>query len=128
MVVCFTTAVQLSFYSILRFSDWVSFQLLEFQKDSEATNVCFGHEWCRQQARNSEQVHGVLCCPFLQETSWYTLFTHLAQLFMPVTLRLQHLNLVKKILLNAELISGFWPHSYFVVILYDVSIVSEDQY
>jgi hypothetical protein len=42
MVVCFTTAVQLSFYSILKFSDWVSFQLLEFQKDSEATNAVLG--------------------------------------------------------------------------------------
>jgi hypothetical protein len=42
MVVCFTTAVQLSFYSILRFSDWISFQLLEFQKDSEATDVVLG--------------------------------------------------------------------------------------
>ncbi len=43
------------------------------------------------------------------------------------SLRLQQLILVKKILLNAELI-GFWPHRNFVVILYDVSIVSKGQY
>jgi hypothetical protein len=43
MVVCFTTAVQLSFYSILRFSDWIYFlSVLEFQKDSEAIDVVLG--------------------------------------------------------------------------------------
>ncbi len=58
----------------------------------------------------------------------HTLYSSCSALHACYSLRLQQLNLVKKIFLNTELVSGFWPHRNFVVILNDVSIVSKDQY
>jgi hypothetical protein len=58
----------------------------------------------------------------------HTLYSSCSALHACYSLKLQQIILVKKILLNAELISGFRPHRNFVVILYDVSIVSKDQY
>jgi hypothetical protein len=114
MVVCFTTAVQLSFYSILRFSDWVSFQLLEFSKILRLPMLFWA--WMVQTASQKFRTGSwsVMSHLSARDILVHTLYSSCSALHACYSLQLQQLILVKKILLNAELISGFWPHRNFV--------------